>query len=354
MYSVNFYKALGNGNLNTVAYNNNIQIVKIRMSQVEHEALLFFSEHESWLEEFPMEFKDDFLHVSVEFARCKSVETMIESKIRKIREMSRQEMVIPADKRGDTPVIDKIKTDVSEIGDGMVFCHFEGNSRILHFFCSIYEILCKAKYRAEICLGMQKVFAGRRHRRFAAGPADELSKSVVKHGDSFDMNIDAASPPQSPATETVYFNKSLSGPVKSEFTTAEGLKVKVYMGSILKLNVDCIVNPANGSLAHGGGVAYVISRAAGYAFDHESREYVQKNGTIEVGDCCLTSAGDLPYKNVIHTVGPRWSDYGKDQCLALLRKSVATCFYMADKHDLRTIALPSISAGKPFEYCSII
>ena len=334
---------------NTKEDYDNIQMVKILLSQVEYEAFLFFYEHEPWLKDFAMEFKGDCLLVPVESARFKNVEIMIESKLRKVREMNKQEMLIPADKKVDTQVIDKIKTDVSEIEDGKVFCHFEGGSRILHFFCPTYEIFCKAKHKAEICLGMQKVSAGRRHRRFAAGPADDLSKSVVKRGDSFDMNIDAASPPQSPqATETVDFNKSLSGPVKSEFKTTEGLKVKVYTGSILKLNVDCIVNAANGSLAHGGGVAYVISRAAGYEFDRESRDYIQKNGTIKVGDCCITSAGDLPYKNVIHTVGPRWSDHGKDQCLALLRKSVAACFYMADQHDLRTIALPSISAGEIF------
>lgn len=52
-------------------------------------------------------------------------------------------------------------------------------------------------------------------------------------------------------------------------------------------------------------MAAAIADAAGYGFDQESRDYVQKHGPIAVGTCCVTSAGKLPYKCVIHTVGPR-------------------------------------------------
>lgn len=112
-----------------------------------------------------------------------------------------------------------------------------------------------------------------------------------------------------------------------ELKTKEGLKIKIYSGSITRVDVDCIVNAANENLMHGGGVAAAISYAAGYQFDQESRDYVQKNGPIPVGRCCVTSAGKIPYKCVIHTVGPKWGDYGdKNQCLKLLRDSVKVTF----------------------------
>lgn len=132
-----------------------------------------------------------------------------------------------------------------------------------------------------------------------------------------------------------------------EVKTKEDLRVKIYGGRILCVAVDCIVNASNEYLMHGGGVAAAISEAAGYEFDRESREFVKKNGPISVGTCCVTSAGKLPYKCVIHTVGPRWSDYkDKNKCLQLLQNSVEATFIEADKYGMKSIAIPSISSGK--------
>lgn len=134
---------------------------------------------------------------------------------------------------------------------------------------------------------------------------------------------------------------------KLEMETNEDLKIKIYTDCITRLTVNCIVNAANENLMHGGGVAAAISEAAGYQFDQESRDYVQKHGPIPVGKCCVTSAGKLPYKCVIHTVGPRWWDYSdKNQCLQDLRESVEVTFREADKMGMKSIAIPAISSGK--------
>ena len=136
-----------------------------------------------------------------------------------------------------------------------------------------------------------------------------------------------------------------SGPL--EIKTSVGLLIKVYTGSITKLNVDCIVNAANENLMHGGGVAAAISDAAGYQFDQESAQYIANNGPIPVGSCCVTSAGKLSYKCVIHTVGPRWSDYrDSNVCLELLKKSVEVTFKTADMEGMNSVAIPAISFGK--------
>lgn len=136
---------------------------------------------------------------------------------------------------------------------------------------------------------------------------------------------------------------------KVESKTKEGMRIKVYTGSITRLDVDCIVNAANENLMHEGGVAAAISDAAGYLFDQESRDYVKKYGPIAVGTCCVTSAGKLPYKCVIHTVGPRWGDYkDKNRCLQYLQDSVEATFIEADRRGMSSIAIPAVSSSKSF------
>lgn len=99
--------------------------------------------------------------------------------------------------------------------------------------------------------------------------------------------------------ETIYFEAD----VNDYFT------LKVYKESITRVKVDVIVNAANENMMHGGGVARVISEAAGYELDQESREYIEKNGSLRASDNIVTNAGRLKYKCVIHAVGPTWYDY---------------------------------------------
>jgi O-acetyl-ADP-ribose deacetylase (regulator of RNase III) len=132
------------------------------------------------------------------------------------------------------------------------------------------------------------------------------------------------------------------------YLTLEGLVVKVYVGNILHLNVDCIVNAANENLIHGGGVAEVISRAAGYDFQKESDDYLQNNGPLSVTECCITSAGNLQqYKCVIHAVGPKWYEYPIDKiaCADDLQKTIVNCLKEAEMQNVSSVALPLISSG---------
>jgi O-acetyl-ADP-ribose deacetylase (regulator of RNase III) len=77
-------------------------------------------------------------------------------------------------------------------------------------------------------------------------------------------------------------------------------------GNLLEEPVDAIVNAANGHLAHGGGVAGVIARAAGPALVEESERIVKRQGPLPTGAAVVTTAGRLPFKGVIHAVGPRY------------------------------------------------
>jgi O-acetyl-ADP-ribose deacetylase (regulator of RNase III) len=117
-------------------------------------------------------------------------------------------------------------------------------------------------------------------------------------------------------------------------------RVAVVEGDITKQNVDAIVNAANTTLLGGGGVDGAIHRAAG----PELLEECRKLGGCPTGQAKITRGYRLPAKWVIHTVGPVWRDgrHGEDDLLANCYRS---CFALAEQHNLRSLAFPSISTG---------
>ncbi len=117
---------------------------------------------------------------------------------------------------------------------------------------------------------------------------------------------------------------------------------RVVAGNLLDQPADAIVNAANGSLAHGGGVAAAISRAAGPVLDEASRQYVKENGPLPVGDAVVTTAGRLPFEGVIHAVGPVW---GEGDEATKLASAVAAALTAANQRGWRTIAMPAVSSG---------
>ncbi|KAL3864494.1 hypothetical protein ACJMK2_006172 [Sinanodonta woodiana] len=141
-----------------------------------------------------------------------------------------------------------------------------------------------------------------------------------------------------------------------DFRLSGNLLVKVYEGSITRVKVDAIVNAANESLFHAGGVARVIEDAAGRELTVESRKYIERNGYLKVGDVCLTTAGKLQYKSVMHAFGPQWHMYSnKSECLKDLYATIYAVLEKADKEEYEKIAMPAISAGifgVPKELCT--
>jgi O-acetyl-ADP-ribose deacetylase (regulator of RNase III) len=122
-------------------------------------------------------------------------------------------------------------------------------------------------------------------------------------------------------------------------------RVVVTVGDITRQKVDAIVNAANSSLMGGGGVDGAIHRSGGPAILEACREIrrSQYPSGLPTGEAVITTAGLLPARFVIHTVGPIW-DRDQDP-EALLASCYRRSLELAAAHNVRQIAFPAISTG---------
>jgi O-acetyl-ADP-ribose deacetylase (regulator of RNase III) len=120
--------------------------------------------------------------------------------------------------------------------------------------------------------------------------------------------------------------------------------IETLKGDITKIKADAIVNAANSSLLGGGGVDGAIHRAGGPALLEECRKIVARQGGCKTGEAVITTAGNLPARFVIHTVGPVWNGGQKGE-----PEKLASCYHNALKiaveNGVKIIAFPNISTG---------
>jgi O-acetyl-ADP-ribose deacetylase len=123
------------------------------------------------------------------------------------------------------------------------------------------------------------------------------------------------------------------------------MKLTLVQGDITKQRVDAVVNAANSSLLGGGGVDGAIHRGGGpeiLAACRELRAGPYQSG-LPTGQAVATTAGRLPARWVIHTVGPVYSP-AEDRS-ALLASCYRESLRVAAELGARTIAFPAVSAG---------
>lgn len=122
-------------------------------------------------------------------------------------------------------------------------------------------------------------------------------------------------------------------------------ELTLVKGSITEQDVDAVVNAANSSLLGGGGVDGAIHRQGGpeiLAACRDLRASHYGKG-LPAGEAVATTAGRLPARWVIHTVGPVWSaSEDRSQLLASCHREALR---VAGELGARTVAFPAISTG---------
>ena len=122
-------------------------------------------------------------------------------------------------------------------------------------------------------------------------------------------------------------------------------RIVTVRGDITEADVDAVVNAANSSLLGGGGVDGAIHRRGGRAILAECRRIRAQRypDGLPTGQAVATTAGDLPARWVIHTVGPVYSR--TEDRSALLASAYAESLRVADDLGASTVAFPAVSAG---------
>ena len=125
----------------------------------------------------------------------------------------------------------------------------------------------------------------------------------------------------------------------------EGMRITVVEGDITRQDVAAVVNAANRGMRGGGGVDGAIHRAGGEAILEECKRIRAERypDGLPTGESVATTAGRLPARWVIHTVGPTWAKT-KDKS-PLLRSCYITSLAVADELGASTVAFPLISSG---------
>lgn len=121
--------------------------------------------------------------------------------------------------------------------------------------------------------------------------------------------------------------------------------VEILRGDLTDQAVDAVVNAANSTLLGGGGVDGAIHRAGGPAILAACRELraTRFPDGLPTGDAVATTAGLMPARWVVHTVGPVWS--AREDRSALLASCYRESLRVAVDVGATGVAFPAISAG---------
>lgn len=147
--------------------------------------------------------------------------------------------------------------------------------------------------------------------------------------------------------------------MKSEMVAGKSMKflfgdreLVINVQDLLTAPVEVIVSSSNTSLTHQGGIAGQIVQKGGSQVQRESEQLIKEYGEIDSGMAVYTNAGELPYKAVIHAVGPQMGE-GDEQ--RMLEQAISRSLQLCEVNEWQSVAFPAISTGYsrvPLEVCS--
>ena len=121
------------------------------------------------------------------------------------------------------------------------------------------------------------------------------------------------------------------------------MNIQIVEGDILDQEVEVIVNSWNRNiipwwLLLPQGVSGAIKKKGGTAPFKE----VAKFGAIPLGEARLTSAGKLPYQNIIHVAGINMFWFASEYSV---KHSVLNAMRIVEEHQFSSVAFPLIGSG---------
>lgn len=119
------------------------------------------------------------------------------------------------------------------------------------------------------------------------------------------------------------------------------MTLKVEKKSIIDIEAEAIVNPANKELKRGGGVCGIIFEAANSS---DLQKECDKLAPINPGESVITDGYNLKANYIIHSVGPVYFDGNKGE-EKILRDAYLSALKLAKEKGIKSIVFPLISSG---------
>uniref|UniRef100_A0A8C8I915 Macro domain-containing protein n=1 Tax=Oncorhynchus tshawytscha TaxID=74940 RepID=A0A8C8I915_ONCTS len=142
--------------------------------------------------------------------------------------------------------------------------------------------------------------------------------------------------------------KSIKKPTTKKGKGKPGRKPRLSLteseiGKIGTIKVEGIINPTNAEMDLKEGVGNALEKAGGRDFLEAVKELRKAQGPLEVASVAVSQASGMPARFVIHCNIPQW---GSEKCEDQLEKTVKACLSAAEEKKLKSVAFPSLPAGR--------